>query len=118
MPSRAFLLPFVMAVSWLGALPSAATAADLVDLTTATIVVQPGTRPTGERMAAQVLQEELEARLGTRPADQHLVAREHARGRRDCGGTEGGRAVAVAGRARRARERGRGTRARRGSASR
>ena len=42
--------------------------------------------------------------------DQHLVAREHAGGRRDCGGTEGGRAVAVARRASRTRERRRGTR--------
>ncbi|WP_157898787.1 hypothetical protein [Luteitalea pratensis] len=68
MPHRALLLPFVIALSWLMASPSGATAADLVDITTATIVVQPGTRPTGERVAAQVLQEELEARLGARPA--------------------------------------------------
>ena len=65
-PHRALLLPLVFVVSWL-LLPSVGGAAELVDITNATIVVQPGARPTGERMAAQVLQEELETRLGTRP---------------------------------------------------
>ena len=46
--------------------PGRAGAVDLVDLSTATIVVRPDPRPQGEKMAAQVLQEELEQRLGVR----------------------------------------------------
>ena len=47
---------------------------------------------------------------GDSPSDQHFVAREHACGRRDCGGTEGRRTVAVAGWARRTSEHGSGAR--------
>ena len=50
------------------AAPVSARAADFVDLTNATIVVAPGTSPAGARVAAEVLQEELQARLGTRSA--------------------------------------------------
>lgn len=52
-------------MSWLLLVPGPATASDLLDLSTATIVVRPDARPPGEQAAAVVLQEELQARLGT-----------------------------------------------------
>jgi hypothetical protein len=44
----------------------AGVAADLVDLSKATVVVRPDPRPTAERAAADVLVEEIERRLGVR----------------------------------------------------
>jgi len=47
-------------------MPLSAAPADLVDLASATIVVRAEPREAGERAASQVLQEEVEARLGVR----------------------------------------------------
>lgn len=66
MSSRFLLLTCVAAISLLACAPAGAATGDLIDLTSATIVVRPDPRPAGERAASQVLQEELETRLGTR----------------------------------------------------
>lgn len=58
------VLALALCTTWL--VPAAA--ADLVDLTHATIVVRPGDQPAAARAAADVLQEELELRLGRRPS--------------------------------------------------
>ncbi len=50
----------------LSGLPVSADSSDLIDLSSATIVVRGEPREAGERVASQVLQEELEARLGAR----------------------------------------------------
>ena len=55
-------------MSVLACMPALAIAADLVDLSSATIVVRPDPRPAAERAASEVLVEELEARLGARLA--------------------------------------------------
>jgi hypothetical protein len=56
----------LLALSVLACTPALSSASDLVDLSTATIVVRPEPRPAAEQTAAQVLQEELETRLGVR----------------------------------------------------
>jgi hypothetical protein len=65
-PSRVQVWSSLLALSLLACWPTDAVAADLVDLSAATIVVRPDPRPAAERAASQVLQEELETRLGTR----------------------------------------------------
>jgi hypothetical protein len=57
-----------LALSVLAFSPARAVAADLIDLTHATIVVPPGQEPPSGPAAALVLQEELAARLGMKPA--------------------------------------------------
>ncbi|HTV02825.1 MAG TPA: hypothetical protein VMF13_19915, partial [Luteitalea sp.] len=62
--SQSLLRRALIALAW-SCLPSLAAAADLVDLSRATIVVRPDPRPAAEKAAADVLVEELGRRLGT-----------------------------------------------------
>jgi hypothetical protein len=62
-PLRLYTLACVLLLL---ATPALTGAADLVDLRAATIVARPGDLPAAEHAAAEVLQEELEARLGRR----------------------------------------------------
>ena len=66
MQSPRSCLPAILAVALLALSRAASAAPDLVDLTAATIVTRGDPRPAAERAASQVLQEELEARLGVR----------------------------------------------------